>query len=99
MRMRLRAEITFEALAKLATGNNCHSERSEESRISIELRSFTPFRMTEKRVLQEALLAVAIDPKPLLAGVLGFTAGAAGDLPLAARSPPSPLTAENFNCL
>jgi hypothetical protein len=43
-----------EPLAKLATGNNCHSERSEESRISIGLRSFTPFRMTEKRVLQEA---------------------------------------------
>jgi hypothetical protein len=26
----------------------CHSERSEESRFFNELRSFTPFRMTEK---------------------------------------------------
>jgi hypothetical protein len=33
---------------------HCHSERSEESRIFRGLRSFTPFRMTEKRLLQEA---------------------------------------------
>jgi hypothetical protein len=44
-----------EALAKLPIDNHCHSERSEESRISRGLRSFTPFRMTEKRLLQEAL--------------------------------------------
>jgi hypothetical protein len=39
---------TFEALAKLPIDNNCHSERSEESRIFRRLRSFTSFRMTKK---------------------------------------------------
>jgi hypothetical protein len=40
--------LTYEALAKLPIDNNCHSERSEESRIFKRLRSFTSFRMTEK---------------------------------------------------
>jgi hypothetical protein len=43
-----------EPLAKLPIDNHGHSERSEESRIFRGLRSFTPFRMTEKRLLQEA---------------------------------------------
>jgi hypothetical protein len=43
-----------EPLAKLPIDNHCHSERSEESRIFKWLISFTPFRMTEKRLLQEA---------------------------------------------
>jgi hypothetical protein len=47
-------EKTIEPLAKLPINNHCHSERSEESCISSWLRSFTPFRMTEKRLLQEA---------------------------------------------
>jgi hypothetical protein len=55
------SENTFEALAKLLIAAPCHSERSEESRISKTLRSFTSFRMTKRRVLQEALLANAID--------------------------------------
>jgi hypothetical protein len=49
-----------DALAKLSIDNNCHSERSEESRIFKRLRSFTSFRMTKKPVLQEAFLAIAI---------------------------------------
>jgi hypothetical protein len=49
-----------EALAKLPIDNNCHSERSEESHIFKRLRSFTSFRMTEKPILQAALLAIAI---------------------------------------
>jgi hypothetical protein len=53
-------EKTFEALAKLPIDNHGLSERSEEYRIFRRLRSFTPFRMTEKRLLQEALLAIAI---------------------------------------
>jgi hypothetical protein len=56
----LQNEITFEPLAKLPIDKLCHSERSEESRIFRALRSFTPFRMTEKQLLQEALLAIAI---------------------------------------
>jgi hypothetical protein len=48
--------MTIEVLAKLPIDNNCHSERSEESRIFKRLRSFTSSRMTEKPVLQEALL-------------------------------------------
>jgi hypothetical protein len=44
----------LEVLAKLLIDHNCHSERSEESRIFGRLRSFTPFRMTKKPVLQEA---------------------------------------------
>jgi hypothetical protein len=40
---------THEAIAKSQFHQDCHSERSEESRIFKELRSFTSFRMTEKR--------------------------------------------------
>jgi hypothetical protein len=54
------SEKTFEPLAKLPINNDCHSERSEESRIFRCLRSFTSFRMTKEPVLQEALLAFAI---------------------------------------
>jgi hypothetical protein len=46
--------IRNETLAKLPMGNHCHSERSKESRIFMGLRSSTLFRMTEKRLLQEA---------------------------------------------
>ena len=46
----------IEALVKLPIYNNCHSERSEKSHIFKRLRSCTSFRMTEKPVLQEALL-------------------------------------------
>jgi hypothetical protein len=60
IRMMPLSENTFEPLAKVLIDNHCHSERSEESRIFRGLRSFTPFRMTEKRLLQEALLANAI---------------------------------------
>jgi hypothetical protein len=35
---------------KPRSAQKCHSERSEESRIFIDLRSFTPFRMTVKSV-------------------------------------------------
>jgi len=45
---------SLEAPAKLALDLRGHSEGSEESRISVWLRSFTPFRMTEKPVLPEA---------------------------------------------
>jgi hypothetical protein len=51
---RAEMETVIEPLAKLPIDNHCHSERSEESRISKGLRSFTSFRMTEKRLLQEA---------------------------------------------
>jgi hypothetical protein len=37
--------MNSEALAKLPFDHNCHSERSEESRIFKRLRSFTSFRM------------------------------------------------------
>ena len=47
--------VTGEALAKFLIDNNCHSERSEESRFFGRLRSFTSFRMTEKPVLQQGL--------------------------------------------
>ena len=50
----------YEGLAKLPSKNNCHSERSEESRIFKSLRSFTMFRMTEKLFLQEALMLLII---------------------------------------
>jgi hypothetical protein len=43
-----------ELLAKLPIGNHCHAERSEESRLFSWLRSFTPFRTTEKRLLPNA---------------------------------------------
>jgi hypothetical protein len=49
----LQNEITFEPLAKFTFAPNCHSERSEESSILKVLRSFTSFRMTKKRVLQD----------------------------------------------
>jgi hypothetical protein len=48
--------LTAEPLVKLPMHNSCHSERSEESRFLKKLRSFTSFRMTEKPILQEALL-------------------------------------------
>ena len=49
-----------EGLAKLPIDNHCHSERSEESLIFSRLRSFTPFRMTNKPVLQDPLRATTI---------------------------------------
>jgi hypothetical protein len=48
--------LTFVALAKLPIDHNCHSERSEESRVLIRLKSFISFWKTEKPVLQEAHL-------------------------------------------
>ncbi len=42
-----------EPLAKSTFARNCHSERSEESRIYKGLRSFTSFRMTKPTLLQE----------------------------------------------
>jgi hypothetical protein len=55
--LRLRQDKAFplEPLAKLPLDNHCHFVPNEESRIFIGLRAFTPFRMTEKRLLQEAL--------------------------------------------
>ena len=50
----LHYKLTREGLAKLPIDNHRHSERSEESLIFSRLRSFTPFRMTNKPVLQEA---------------------------------------------
>jgi hypothetical protein len=44
--------FTLEALEKSTIGWNGHSERSDESRISQRLRSFTSFRMTNKMLLQ-----------------------------------------------
>jgi hypothetical protein len=38
----------LQAISKPQLLGYCHSERSEESRIFNWLRSFTPFRMTEK---------------------------------------------------
>jgi hypothetical protein len=58
--------IAFEPLAKLPIDNHCHSERSEESRIFRGLRSFTPFRMTEKRLLQEARLPKVFSDRRVL---------------------------------
>jgi hypothetical protein len=55
-----------ETLAKLPIDNNCHSERSEEPRTFIRLRSFTPFRMTENPVLQEAQRLQVFSPSPLM---------------------------------
>ena len=52
--------LPSEALAKLPIDNNCHSERSEESRIFRRLRSLTSFRMTEKPVLVEAQTIIHI---------------------------------------
>ncbi|MGD0828915.1 MAG: hypothetical protein ABSA09_12665 [Desulfobaccales bacterium] len=40
--------MTLEAIAKPLSAQKCHSERSEESRIFSDLRSFTSFRMTVK---------------------------------------------------
>ncbi|MGB8874226.1 MAG: hypothetical protein WCC75_12615, partial [Desulfobaccales bacterium] len=41
-------DTTLEAIAKPRFAQKCHSERSEESRIFNDLRSFTPLRMTVK---------------------------------------------------
>jgi hypothetical protein len=38
----------IEDISKPILAGKCHSERSEESRLSNKLRSFTSFRMTEK---------------------------------------------------
>jgi hypothetical protein len=62
---RHRIILTKEPLAKLPIDNHCHAERSEESRIFRGLRSFTPFRMTEKLLLQEAKKVSVFSPSPL----------------------------------
>jgi hypothetical protein len=46
--------LTVEALAKLLLDHNCHSDRSEESCILKQLRSFASLRMTEELILQKA---------------------------------------------
>ncbi len=48
--------LSIEALAKLLIDHNCHSERSEESRIFRRLRSLRFFQNDRKTVLQEAQL-------------------------------------------
>ena len=42
------------------------------------------------------LLALFIDPRSLLPGVMGFVAGEVGDLSPAPMSPPAPLASEKF---
>jgi len=55
------SEKTLEAPAKVRKNSVCHAKRSEESRISKWLRPFASLRMTKKPILQEALLAIAIN--------------------------------------
>jgi len=40
--------LPIETIAKPRFAQKCHSEQSEESRIFMDLRSFTSFRMTVK---------------------------------------------------
>ena len=65
--------ITFKPLAKLPIDNHCHSERSEESHIFRVRRSFTPFRMTEKRFLQEAYFLILMIQPNQRHGLLYFS--------------------------
>jgi len=55
----------LEAVSKPQFAPNCHSERSEESRIFETLRSFTAFRMTEKEVLKWLLRIILLILLPL----------------------------------
>ena len=52
----------YEPLAKFTFAQNCHSERSEESRIYKGLRSFTSFRMTKPTLLQEPQMSLQNQP-------------------------------------
>jgi hypothetical protein len=45
--------ITFEPVEKTLKARICHSERSEESLCFKELRPFTSFRVTQKRVFRQ----------------------------------------------
>jgi hypothetical protein len=47
--------FSFDGLAKLPVGQLGHAERRKEFPVSIRLRSFTSFTMTERLLLQESL--------------------------------------------